>query len=416
MTFRSVSIPASDFQLTSPPATAEGFEMPDLDLSKPNPTETQTRLISASHPEGVSDKTGPPPAPALPPDNVHSFCLTGLFVLAVFFTLNLARVLFMPVVVAILFFFVLSPVVRFLKKVGIKESIGAGLLVALLAGLAGYAIYSLAVPAADWLENAPANLRKLESKLSVLKGPMEKMKDATGKVEDLAIGSDKSRAPEVAIRNESGLVIFLSKGWDIVEQTLVVVVLLYFLLASGDMFLRKIIRVLPRVEDKIKAIELARDIEKEIGHYLLTISSINAGLGLLTTLALHLLGMPTPGLWGFMVGMLAFIPYLGATISFSVLTCVALLTFDSPGRAMWVPGVFLAIDLIVEQFLNPYIIGRRMALNPVMIFAGLMFWGWMWGIVGALAAVPIIVVIKIFCDHIERYRAMGEFLGDEQKS
>lgn len=357
---------------------------------------------------------GAPPPPQVQPNRrTRPLGIPGLFVLALLVAMYLARSLLVPVMLAVLLSFVLAPVVRWLKRHHIKEGVSALVLVGALVAGAGYAIYALSVPAADWLSHAPENIVKLEQKISVLRKPVERMREATGKVKDIT-KLDEGEKPEVAVKYESIAGKILATGTEVLEQALVVIVLLYFLLAAGDMFLRKVVRVLPRVEDKIKAVELARQIESDIGHYLFTISIVNVGFGCAVGLAMYLAGMPTPALWGIMAGLLEFIPYVGATISLLVLTGVSFLTFETTGRALLAPGIFLAIDLVVENFLNPLIVGKRLALNPVVVFAALVFWGWMWGIVGALAAVPILVVIKVFCDHIEQYRFIGEFISAEQ--
>jgi predicted PurR-regulated permease PerM len=343
-----------------------------------------------------------------------SVALSGLYLLAIFFTLYAARTLFMPIVFAVLLFFIFSPIVRALKKRGLPAGIGAGLIVMAFLGILVYGFYSLAAPAAEWLQNAPRTIGKLESKLRLIKAPVERMKEAIGKVEAMASvreDGQPGQAPvEVKDSNTSGI---LFVGSQVVQGVAAALVLLYFLLASGDMFLRKIVRAVPRVEDGVRAVSVARQIETDVGRYMLTVSAINAGLGILVGTAMFVLGMPTPALWGLLAGTMAFIPYLGATVSFTVLSVVALLTFDTFGRAALVPAVFLAIDLTIEQFLNPVIVGKSLALNPVVIFCGVLVWGWMWGILGALIAVPILVVVKIFCDRIPRFHYIGEFLGED---
>ena len=339
----------------------------------------------------------------------------AILVLAIFFTLFVAKSLFLPVTVAVLLFFLLSPAVRTMnKKLRIPYGIGAALVMATLLAFLFYTFYSMAIPATQWLEHAPENLRTAQSKISILKAPWARMQEATGEVKAITNVGESTKPQEVSVRDESGMLTLWSKGTDILEQVAIVIMLCYFLLASGDMFLRKTIHVIPRVKDKIKTVELAREIESEIGHYLVTIAVINVALGTITAFAMWLLGMPTPVLWGLMVGALAFIPYVGATISLVALTTVALVTFDAPTHALLVSGVFIVIDVIVEQFINPIVIGRRLELNPVVVFVGLVFWGWMWGVVGALIAMPLVVVAKVICDHSERLHAVGDFLGGER--
>jgi predicted PurR-regulated permease PerM len=144
----------------------------------------------------------------------------------------------------------------------------------------------------------------------------------------------------------------------------------------------------------------------------LTITLINAGLGLAVGIAMSWLGMPNPVLWGVMTGCFNFIPYLGAVSSAIILTLVALLTFDGLDRALLVPSMFMGLTTLEGFFVTPMIVGHRLTLNPVAIFIWLTFWGWLWGVPGMLLAVPLLATLKIVCDHIRPLNPVGEFLGD----
>lgn len=178
------------------------------------------------------------------------------------------------------------------------------------------------------------------------------------------------------------------------------------------MFLRKLIRVLPRLGDKKRAVEIARQIENDISAYLVTVTMINGCLGVATWGAMALLGVPNPLLWGVLAWATNYIPYLGAMVMYAVLTMVGFLSFDTVTQALMVPGAFGVLNILESYLLTPLVLGRRLTLNPVVIFLGLTFWGWIWGVTGAILAVPIMVVFKIFCDHSEPLASVGEFLGD----
>ena len=188
--------------------------------------------------------------------------------------------------------------------------------------------------------------------------------------------------------------------------------MLYFLLAAGDLFLQKLIKVLPQFRDKKKAVRIARETEDSISTYLFTVAILNVGEGVVLAAVLWLLDMPNPLLWGALAAVLEFIPYLGAFIMVAILTLVALTTFDGIGYALLVPASFLLLNLIQSNVISPLMLGRRLALNPVAIFVGLAFWWWIWGLPGAFIAVPLIAAFKIFCDHIETLAPIGEFLGN----
>ena len=196
-----------------------------------------------------------------------------------------------------------------------------------------------------------------------------------------------------------------------VSEAIVVIVLLYFLLASGDLFLRKLIKVLPTFEDKKRAVEIAREIEHNISTYLFTVTLINIGVGVAVGVGVWLLKMPNPVLWGVLAGVLTYIPYLGAMVGIGILGLAALLVFDDLGHALAVPAVYLVVSFLEGNFVTPLVLGRRLTLNPVVIFVGLLFWFFLWGIPGALLAVPTLAVFKIVCDHVDTLAPIGEFFG-----
>src|SRR5262249_36592747 len=194
-------------------------------------------------------------------------------------------------------------------------------------------------------------------------------------------------------------------------SALEVVILLYFLLASGDLFLQKLIKLLPQLRDKKTAVSIARETEGAISTYLVTLTLVNLGVALAVGGALALVGLPRPFLWGALAGLAEFMPYVGATIMFVLLSFAGLATLDHLGHALLVPGVYLAIILLQANLISPLLHGRRLALNPVAIFLGLLLCWWMWGVVGAFIAVPLLAAVRIFCDHIESLTPVGEFLG-----
>ena len=202
----------------------------------------------------------------------------------------------------------------------------------------------------------------------------------------------------------------------LLSGTVVVGVLLYFLLASGDLFLRKLINVLPTLSDKKRAVEMAREMEKQVSTYLFTVTLINIGVGVAVGTGVALLGMPNPMLWGALACVLTYVPYLGAAVGIGVLALASVLTFDDLGHALAVPAVYVVVSFLEGNFVTPAVLGRRLILNPVVIFIGLLFWFFLWGIPGALLAVPTIVIFKIVCDHVEGLATIGEFFGPKDES
>jgi predicted PurR-regulated permease PerM len=170
--------------------------------------------------------------------------------------------------------------------------------------------------------------------------------------------------------------------------------------------------VLPSLEDKKRAVDIARQIETEVSRYLITITLINVGLGLAVWGAMALVHVPNPLLWGVVAAILNFIPFLGPLTMICLLAMVGFLTFPDLPHALIAPGAFVGLHVLESYLVTPTIVGRRLTLNPVVVFLGLIFWGWLWGIAGAILAVPIMMVLKIICEHSEPLAPIGEFLGD----
>jgi predicted PurR-regulated permease PerM len=198
---------------------------------------------------------------------------------------------------------------------------------------------------------------------------------------------------------------------EVVVGAGIMVLLLFFLLASGDLFLRKLVNILPNFHDKKLAVEISREIENNISRYLVTITLINICFGAAVGTCMYLLGLPNPPLWGVMAGLLHFIPFLGSLIGISIVTMVAAGTLDSLAMIVLVPAIYLGLNLIQEYLIVPIILGRRLLLNPVAVFLWLIFWGWLWGVPGALMAVPLLAVLKNVCDHVIQFSAVAEFIG-----
>ncbi len=342
---------------------------------------------------------------------IRSVAITGLFVLAVFYTLYFARGFLLPIVLAVLLDFLFSPLIRLLKRFRIPEPLSAALVVASLLGLIGYGVYGAAEPARAWMAKAPASIQRVQSRLRDLRRPVEQVSRTADQVEE-ATNVGKPGAQEVVVRGPRMSERLFGTTQSLVAGALEMFVLLYFLLAAGDLFLQKLIKVLPLLKDKKKAVAIARETESSISTYLVTVTLVNAGLGLVVALVMWLVGMPNPLLWGALAGLAEFIPYLGAGAMLITLSLAGLVTFPEVGHAFLVPGSYLAVNLIQANFVSPTVLGRRLTLNPVAILVGLVFWWWLWGVGGAFIAVPLLATFKIFCDHIESLAPIGEFLGN----
>ncbi|HEU4649364.1 MAG TPA: AI-2E family transporter [Gemmatimonadales bacterium] len=342
---------------------------------------------------------------------VRSVAITGLLVLALFYTLYFAREFFLPILFAVLLDFLLSPIVRLLKRARIPEPIGAAIVLVGLLAVIGTTVYSLAEPTRHWLAKAPETLSHVQDKLRTLRKPVEQVSQTAEQVEKATAVSRGPRAQEVIVRGPSLTERLFGTTQSIATAALEIVILLYFLLAAGDLFLQKLINVLPRFRDKKRAVSIAREVEASVSAYLFMVTLLNVGEGVVVAMAFTLLGVPNPVLWGVLAGLVEFMPYIGATAMTIISLMIGLTTFESLGHALLVPGVYLAINFVQSNFVSPLLLGRRLTLNPVAIFVGLVFWWWIWGVPGAFIAVPLLASFKIFCDHIETLAPIGEFLG-----
>jgi len=373
---------------------------PQIDRAEPDHTPQIT----------TAPPTGGEASESVPPFDLATFLLLVICVVLAIYTLYFGRVVIIPLMVALLLKLVLSPLVSALSLLRVPEWAGAALvLTAVVAGV-GYGIFALSSPAAEWVGKLPEGLSTLESHLQDLKEPlaqMQKTEETISKLSDVG-----PRRSETIVVAPSGLgAAILSETTNLVVGLSATLVLLYFLLSSGDFFLRKLVTVLPRFGDKKHAVEIAQQVQSDISHYLLTVTAINIALGVVVAGALYALGMPSPALWGTMAAVLNFIPFLGHVVGFSVIGLVALMSFGDLETALIPPAVYACLAFLEGQFITPAIVARRLTLNRVAVFVALIFWGWLWMIPGMLLAVPMLAVFKIFCDHIRPLKPIGEFLG-----
>jgi predicted PurR-regulated permease PerM len=386
--------------------------------------------------EPVSE--GPEPAQSLPaprhqrelahlprrffgPRAVSSMTLTGVFVLALIAFFYFAKAFLMPVILALLLSFVLRPAVNAFCRWGVPRGLGAAIVLVLFIGLISTALYRLNTPATDWLSKAPESLRRLESKgrefANRVDAFVRHVRGIEGnRPEQVEPNGTKAESTRLAWAEKLvsvGAILGFTAGF--LAGSLETLVLLYFLLASGDLFLQKLVRLLPKMHEKREAVEIAREVEHNISGFLFTITIINCCVGLVVALVMLLLGMPNPVLWGVVAGLLNFIPYIGPLTVVLVLVLAGFLTFESTFGALLPAMIYLGIHGMESNFLTPMVLGRRLTLSPVIIFGSLMFWTWLWGMPGALLAIPLLMTFKIFCDHLKPLAPIAEFLSGDDR-
>lgn len=346
--------------------------------------------------------------PSLRTTNLALLLLAGLACAYV------ARALLFPIIMAVVLALLLRPAVTALQRFRIPESIGSAFVLALVVAAVAALATNLYEPAARWAELGPGELRQLERKLRDVARPVQAMRGATDKVAGLADATAPaaSKKPAVVVERPSFTEVIGTAQWA-VGAALVTLILLYFLLASGDLFLRKLIRVIPGLRDRILAVEISRSLQAEIGGYFAATTLINIGLGVATTLAMMALGMPSPALIGTAAALLNFLPYIGPAVTLLGIFVVSALAFDGVTQTLLPVLAFLALTTIEGQLVQPIVLGRRLALNPVAVFIWVLLWGWLWGVPGLLVAVPMLVALRICAEKIPSLHPLAELLGRE---
>lgn len=347
---------------------------------------------------------------------VRSITLSCILFLMVMYTLYFAASLVIPIVLALLLNLVFAPVVKCLDKFRIPRTLSALLVMLSVAAIMVAGLYALAAPASDWMKKAPAELRQLEYRFSWVKRPAEEIKEIKKQVNEMTnidAAPDESQPSAGGTSSFSLVDTVLSRTTDVFLGTAVMLILLFFLLASGDEFLNNMVQVTPKFKDKKRVVETARDIQRHVSVYLATITLINIVVGIIITAVLYLVGMPNPLLWGAVVAVLNFIPYLGVAISIVIVGFASILTFDTVLMMLVPPMTILIINIVEGQFITPIVAGRRLRLSPVAVFLSLVILGWIWGIIGVLIAVPALASIKLVCEQIEVLEPVAIFLGHE---
>jgi predicted PurR-regulated permease PerM len=336
--------------------------------------------------------------------------LIGIFVILLFVALYFARDIALPIVLAFLFAITFSPVVRRLQRRGIPPAVTAVTLVFGLALASLTGLYMLSGPVMQWVEAAPAIGQQVQYKLLPLRRPIAAVKELSEAAEEVDGQSDPT-VQRVEVRESVTLSWAAGGAARFLGMAGLTFALLLFLLASGQAVHEKIVRVIPTFRDKRRALRLIYDVEHDVSRYLLTVSCINAALGAVIATGMWLAGMPSPILWGVAAALLNFIPFLGAVVGMTTVALVAIVSFDTLSQAALPPLFYLAATAIEGGIVTPMIVGRRLALNTVAILLALALWAWLWGVVGALIAVPLLVAVKAFCDHFEELSDWGEFLS-----
>jgi predicted PurR-regulated permease PerM len=356
------------------------------------------------------------------PVPVRNIAFTLLAVAIVILLLQYMQSVLIPCVLAGLLFYALDPAVDWLQRWHLPRALGAGLMILVTVSTVGVLAYSLQGQADVVIDQLPAGARKLAATLQKKPGAEPSAVEKVQQAADTLQTSDRPAVPKGVLRvwvedegfQASDLLWSGSFGLLSAANNLVMVLFLtYFMLLSGQLFKRKIVGIVGSLSQKKATVNVFENIAGQIQRFLVLQLLASVLVAVVTWAALRAVGLQQAALWGLLAGIFNSIPYYGPLLVTAGLSVVGFLQFGTLGMTAAVAGVSLLITTLEGSLLTPMIMGRASSMNQVAVFAGLLFWSWVWGIWGMLLAVPMMMVIKVVCDHVEALQPVGYLLGDE---
>ena len=322
-----------------------------------------------------------------------------------------AHVAFVPVALALLLALVLSSPVEALRGWGVPRSVSAAVLMIAILGIFAALVNFVSVPAQQWFAAAPHTLRVIERKIRPVEQIISRLEELRNSAGNIGNAARSAPQPAAAAPEESGSVMLLDATRGAVLSSVTVIILTLFLLAGGPPMLARMTSAFASDLNSAHIISVIDKVRREVGRFYVTMALINVGLGCATAFAMMWCGMPNPFLWGTMAGVLNFIPYVGSTTTLIVLTVVAIVSFDGLGHVLAVAGSYLVLATIEGQFIEPLLVGRRLRLNPMLVFLALWFGGLFWGVAGIILATPTLAALKVVAENASGGRPLLNFLS-----
>jgi predicted PurR-regulated permease PerM len=335
--------------------------------------------------------------------------LGGLFVLALLATAYVASEIVLPLVFAIILKLLLQPAMRILERLRVPRMLAALLLILALFGTIVGLGTAISGPAGTWAAKLPEGIPRLQERLSFMREPIDTLQRFLQQVEDFGRTGPVPDAAAAA-RGPALLTMLFTGTRNFASGLFTTVLFLFFLLVSGDIFLHRLVEIMPRFSGKRQVVEISQQIESDISAYLVTITIMNAAIGVAMALAMWLTGVGDPILWGTVAFLLNYVPILGTALGVLIFLLAGLLTIDALWLALLPAALYIGFHLIEGETVTPMLLARRFTLNPVLVIISLVFWFWMWGIPGAILSVPMLAVTKIICDRVRPLAAFGHFL------
>lgn len=348
----------------------------------------------------------------LPTDPV-TVMLAALLLIAVLAVAYFASPIVLPIVLALVLNLLFQPGMRTLEDLHVPRGLAALLLILVFFGAIVAIGAAVSGPATEWATKLPDGIPRLQERLKFLSQPVATLQTFLQQIDGFVSGGGSPRAEgggsgsAIAAMLFTGTTHFASSFFE-------TLLILFFLLVSGNTFLKRTVEILPSFKGKRQAVELSQQVEANISMYLVTITIMNLAVGVATGLAMWLVGLGDPVLWGVTAFFLNFVPIMGPLFGVGIFLLAGLLVLDPLWMAMMPAVLYLAIHVVEGEIVTPMLLARRFTLNPVLVIISLIFWFWMWGVPGAILAVPMLAITKIVCDGIRPLAAIGHFLsGDE---
>nr|WP_298688509.1 AI-2E family transporter [uncultured Dongia sp.] len=371
-------------------------------------------LATEIAPRAVKIPAGPNPVGPGEPEPVNlelnpiEVAVVGLFLLAGLWALYVARPVVLPVVVAFVLRLLLQPVYRLLTKAHFPKAIASLFTVALFVGLILLVCAPLTSSASGWVDLLPDATERLGERLSLLREPIELVQRLIRHAENATNGGGAT----VAVQHFDLVGAVIGGLSAITDGLFTTGLILFFLLIAGDKFLRRLVELLPTFRQKRQAIDISQQIESDISAYLVTVTVMNMAVGVAVGISMYFCGMSDPLLWAVLAFTLNYVPILGPLAGIGIFLLAGFLSFDSNWLAALPAALYLVIHVIEGEIVTPLLLAKRFTLNPVVVILSLVFWYWMWGVPGAILAVPMLAITKILCDRVDALRPLGHMLED----
>lgn len=341
-----------------------------------------------------------------------NWAVIGIFLFLLIQALAWSADFLTPLTAAILGYLTVGPFQRRLARLGVPSAVTAFIVILCASFGLAYLLLTFAEPTAALIDDLPQLIQSFSNEISGRGGAVEKLNEAADAAQEVLSSDDKPGAVQVQVVAPGNFIAqIVGQAPVFVGQLVFALVLLFFLISSGDLFIVKIVESFGRFEDKKSAVAVVKLVERKLGHYLGSIVLINAGLGIAIAIAMMLWGLPNPQMFGFIAFLLNFIPFLGAIIGAAFAALVAFSVFQDLWAAIGVFFTYMALTGIEGQFITPGLLSNRLKLNTTVVFLTVAFFAWIWSVIGMIVAVPILIVVKIILDEIESTKRIGAFLG-----